>query len=201
MTTRRGPRPASARSSTSTWTPSMRPSSSGTIRISAASRSPSADPSERGVVAAASYEARKFGVRSAMPSVTAKRQCPDLIFVKPRFEVYKAVSPADPRDLRRAHPDHRAAVAGRGLPRRDRKSAGHSAGPGRCVRDPREDQGGRPASTLRPASPTTSFWPSSPPTTASRTASTSSRRRWVRHSSKPCRSANSMASGRRPAPR
>jgi DNA polymerase IV len=47
---------------------------------------------ERGVVAAASYEAREFGVRSAMPSVTAKRQCPDLIFVKPRFEVYKAVS-------------------------------------------------------------------------------------------------------------
>jgi len=46
---------------------------------------------ERGVGAAASYEARKFGVRSAMPSVTAKRQCPDLIFVKPRFEVYKAV--------------------------------------------------------------------------------------------------------------
>src|SRR3954465_11085313 len=47
---------------------------------------------ERGVVAAASYEARKFGVRSAMPSVPAKRQCPNLIFVKPRFEVYKAVS-------------------------------------------------------------------------------------------------------------
>jgi DNA polymerase-4 len=47
---------------------------------------------ERGVVAAASYEARRFGVRSAMPSVTAKRQCPDLIFVKPRFEVYKTVS-------------------------------------------------------------------------------------------------------------
>ena len=43
-------------------------------------------------MAAASYEARKFGVRSAMPSVTAKRQCPDLIFVKPRFDVYKAVS-------------------------------------------------------------------------------------------------------------
>jgi DNA polymerase-4 len=47
---------------------------------------------ERGVVAAASYEARKFGVRSAMPSVTARRQCPDLVFVKPRFEVYKAIS-------------------------------------------------------------------------------------------------------------
>ena len=47
---------------------------------------------ERGVVAAASYEARKFGVHSAMPSVTAKRKCPGLVFVKPRFEVYKAVS-------------------------------------------------------------------------------------------------------------
>ncbi|MEZ2129649.1 MULTISPECIES: DNA polymerase IV [unclassified Sinorhizobium] len=49
-------------------------------------------PAARGVVAAASYEARKFGVHSAMPSVTAQRKCPDLIFVKPRFEVYKAVS-------------------------------------------------------------------------------------------------------------
>src|SRR5215207_7286656 len=47
---------------------------------------------ERGVVAAASYEARRFGVRSAMASVTAKRKCPELIFVKPRFDVYKEVS-------------------------------------------------------------------------------------------------------------
>ncbi|MGX5722390.1 DNA polymerase IV [Shinella zoogloeoides] len=46
----------------------------------------------RGVVAAASYEARAFGVRSALPSVTAKRRCPDLIFVPPRFDVYRAVS-------------------------------------------------------------------------------------------------------------
>ena len=48
--------------------------------------------SKRGVVAAASYEARTFGVRSAMPSVVAQRRCPDLIFTKPRFEVYRGVS-------------------------------------------------------------------------------------------------------------
>ena len=46
----------------------------------------------RGVVSAASYEARKFGVRSAMSGVAAKRNCPDLIFVKPRFDRYKEIS-------------------------------------------------------------------------------------------------------------
>ena len=48
--------------------------------------------SDRGVVAAASYEARKYGVRSAMSSKVAKRKCPDLIFVKHRFERYKEIS-------------------------------------------------------------------------------------------------------------
>ncbi|CAZ95573.1 DNA polymerase IV [Zobellia galactanivorans] len=48
--------------------------------------------SKRGVVAAASYEARKYGVRSAMSSVLAQRNCPGLIFVKPRFERYKEIS-------------------------------------------------------------------------------------------------------------
>src|SRR5271168_518408 len=47
---------------------------------------------KRGVVAAASYEARVFGVRSAMPSTTAMRKCTDLVFVPPRFDVYRAVS-------------------------------------------------------------------------------------------------------------
>jgi len=49
-------------------------------------------PEKRGVVAAASYEARQFGVRSALPSTTALRKCPELVFRPPRFEVYKAVS-------------------------------------------------------------------------------------------------------------
>jgi len=49
-------------------------------------------PGARGVVAAASYEARQYGVRSAMASKIALRKCPHLIFVMPRFEVYKSVS-------------------------------------------------------------------------------------------------------------
>ena len=56
----------------------------------------------RGVVAAASYEARAFGVRSAMPSATALRRCPDLVFTKPRFDVYAAVS----RQIREIFRDH-----------------------------------------------------------------------------------------------
>jgi DNA polymerase-4 len=50
------------------------------------------DPQARGVVAACSYEARKFGVHSAMPAATAYRLCPDAIFIRSRFDVYRAVS-------------------------------------------------------------------------------------------------------------
>jgi DNA polymerase-4 len=58
--------------------------------------------SRRGVVAAASYEARAFGVRSAMPSVTAQRRCPTIVFVKPRFDVYQHVS----RQIREIFAEH-----------------------------------------------------------------------------------------------
>lgn len=50
------------------------------------------DPKGRGVVAAASYEVRKFGVRSAMSCYEARKRCPEVLFVRPRFEVYRAVS-------------------------------------------------------------------------------------------------------------
>ncbi len=56
----------------------------------------------RGVVCAASYEARAFGVRSAMASATARRKCPELLFVRPRFDVYKAVS----RQIRAIFEEH-----------------------------------------------------------------------------------------------
>lgn len=61
---------------------------------------------ERGVVATASYEARAFGVRSAMPSITAKRLCPNLIFVKPRFDVYREAS----RQIREIFADYTAII-------------------------------------------------------------------------------------------
>jgi DNA polymerase-4 len=61
--------------------------------------------SGRGVVAAASYEARQFGVRSAMPSVTAKRLCPDLIFCKGRFDAYREVS-GQIREIFRSYTPH-----------------------------------------------------------------------------------------------
>ena len=94
---------------------------------------------ERGVVAAASYEARKFGVRSAMPSVTARRKCPELIFVKPRFDVYRSVS----HQIRAIFADYtspdRAALARRGVSRRHREPESHALGHRDRRGDPGED--------------------------------------------------------------
>src|SRR5271166_2892597 len=61
---------------------------------------------KRGVVAAASYEARAFGVRSAMPSTTAMRRCAELVFVPPRFDLYRAIS----RQIRAIFADYTALV-------------------------------------------------------------------------------------------
>src|SRR5690348_69996 len=94
----------------------------------------------RGVVAAASYEARKFGVRSAMPSVTAKRQCPDLIFVKPRFEIYKTIS----RQIRDIFAEHTPIIEPLCSMRPIltlRRTYKASHWPGTSHSDPREDQG------------------------------------------------------------
>src|SRR5579864_6615445 len=61
-------------------------------------------PDKRGVVASCSYEARQFGIHSAMPSRTAFRLCPQAVFLPARFEVYRAVS-ASIMQLFRTHTD------------------------------------------------------------------------------------------------
>ena len=152
----------------------------------------------RGVVAAASYEARKFGVRSAMPSVTAKRRCPELVFVKPRFDVYKAVSQPDPRDLRRLYRPDRAAEPRRGLSRRHRGPARARHAPGPSPRKSAAGSARRPADRLgrgqllqvhRQARvrPEQARRPVRHPAAEGR-----------RPSSPPCRSSDSTASGRSP---
>ena len=96
---------------------------------------------KRGVVAAASYEARKFGVRSAMASVTAKRQCPDLVFIKPRFEVYKAIS----RQIREIFAEHTPIIEPLSLDEAyldvTENLQRDPPGQRRRAADPREDQG------------------------------------------------------------
>jgi hypothetical protein len=76
----------------STWTLDTRRSNSATTPALRGRPVAVGYAAKRGVVVAASYEARKFGVRSAMPSSTAMRKCPELTFVPPRFDVYRAVS-------------------------------------------------------------------------------------------------------------
>ena len=63
-------------------------------------------PAARGVVAAASYEARRFGIKSALLSVTALRRCPELVSVKPRFDVYRTVS----RQIQGIFADHASLI-------------------------------------------------------------------------------------------
>jgi DNA polymerase IV len=81
---------------------------------------------DSGLSLASNYEARKFGVRSAMPSVTARRQFPDLVIVKLRFEVYKAIS-QQIREIFGEHPRSREPPTATGLP--------WSSGLSRCSTD------------------------------------------------------------------
>ena len=108
------------RSFTSTWTHSTRPSNSATSRRCKGKPVIVGWPGERSVVCAASYEARKFGVHSAMPATRAKRLCPDGVVHPSEFRQVPRSVAADPRDLRTPHAAGRAAVARRGVPRRDR---------------------------------------------------------------------------------
>ena len=143
---------------------------------------------KRGVVAAASYEARKFGVRSAMPSTTALRQCAELVFVPPRFEVYRAVS----EQIRRIFADYTPLVEPLSLDEAYLDVTENLRGiptASATAKDIRARILLRPASLRLRASRTTSSWRSWPPTIVSPTGSLSSRQRWGPASSRSRRSA------------
>jgi hypothetical protein len=151
---------------------------------------------ERGVVAAASYEARKFGVRSAMPSITAKRNCPELIFVKPRFDVYKAVS----MQIRAIFAEHTPLIEPLSLDEayldvtKNLQGIASATEIAEAIRAKIKTETGLTASA---GVSTTNSWPSSRPITASQTVCTSSHRRWALTSSRACPLANSTASAPR----
>jgi DNA polymerase-4 len=151
---------------------------------------------ERGVVAAASYEARRFGVRSAMPSVTARRKCPDLIFVTPRFDVYKAVS----LQVRAIFSEYTAIIEPLSLDEAYLDVTENLQGIASATEIAEQIRSKIRAETnsQRPrVSRTTSSSPSWPPTTASPMVSSSSPLRWGRALSRRSRWSGFMVSGRR----
>ena len=99
---------------------------------------------KRGVVVSASYEARTFGVRSALPSSTALRKCPDLVFVPPRFDVYRAVS----HQIRAIFADYKPSSS---RSRSTRPISTFAKISEAFPRRPRRQQKSGPASSTRPA--------------------------------------------------
>ena len=144
-------------------------------------------PGRRGVVAAASYEARRFGVRSAMPSTTAMRKCLELVFVPPRFDVYRAVS----RQIHAIFRDYTPLVEPLSLDEAYLDVTDNLEKPadrlGDRQGDPGADLRGDRAHRLGRACRTTSCWRSWRPTIASRTASSRFSPTRGKPSSPPCR--------------
>lgn len=140
----------------------------------------------RGVVAAASYEARKFGVYLAMPSVTAKKKCPDLIFAPPRFDVYRAVS----QQIRAIFAEHTPIIEPLSLDEAYLDVTENIQGISSATRIAEDIRARIFAETCLTASAGISYNNSSqnwPPTITSRTVCMSSRPQWVRPLSRHCR--------------
>ena len=110
----------------------------------------------RSVVCAASYEARRFGVRSAMPALRAERLCPDAVFVPP-FPLLEGRVEGDPWGFPPAHQASQTCHGLDGLPRRHRKQAGCDHGDGTGSDHPVAKSSRNPAHRPLPASRSAQF--------------------------------------------
>ena len=154
----------------STWTRSTCRSSCGGGRSCAGLPVIVAGTGPRAVVTTASYEARRFGVGSAMPAARARRLCPDGVYLPPDFAYYREASREVMALVRACSDAGRGDRARRGLPG-PHGPAGAARGDAAaaCTRSP-----SRPGWTARSGSAPTSWWPRSPPMPRSRAGSSSS---------------------------
>jgi DNA polymerase-4 len=154
---------------------------------------------KRGVVAAASYEARVFGVRSAMPSTTAMRKCADLVFVPPRFDVYRSVS----RQIQTIFADYTSLIEPLSLDEAYLDVTENRRGIATATATAAEIRARILGETGLTASAGISYnkFLAKLASIANLTDSSSSRPQWGRASSRDCRSGNSTASVRSLPPR
>jgi nucleotidyltransferase/DNA polymerase involved in DNA repair len=125
-------------------------------------------PAKCGVAMASSYEARRFGVRSAMPSTIAMRKCAPLVFIAPRFDVYRAVSQQIQAIFKEYTPLVEPLSLDEAHLRRNRQSQRHPDGVGDGQGNPSAHLRGDRAQPPRPESPATNFLRSLPPIGGSR---------------------------------